>query len=101
MKENDVISFLESLGLGWKYLVNGLIGGFIWSIHKKSKFWEAVRQVFTGGIVSGYFTPFIIEKTSVNYAGFISFIIGMIGMVVVDVVYKWAVSKFKLLFSSE
>jgi len=99
--KNEMFSLFDQLGLGWKYLVNGLIGGLVWAIYKKSNFWNAVRQVFVGGIVSGYATPFVAERTSINYAGFISFVLGMIGMVLVDITYKWAVKKMKLLFNGK
>jgi|GEM_PF-3029762 hypothetical protein len=97
--KNDYFTIFDQLGLVWKYLINGLIGGLVWSIYKKSKFWEAIRQVFVGGIVSGYATPFIATKTSISYAGFISFVMGMIGMVLIELIYNWGVKKLKLLFS--
>lgn len=97
--KNDLVGFFAQLGIVWKYVVNGAIGGLVWSIYKKSKFWEAFRLVFVGSIVSGYATPFIIEETSVKDAGFISFVVGMIGMVIVESIYKWAYKKIKLLFN--
>lgn len=99
--KNDIFSALEQFGLIGKYLFNGLVGGLIWAIYKKAKFWEAIRQVFVGGIVSAYTTPFIAEKLSLKDAGFISFVIGMIGMVIVEIIWKWGVSKLKLIFNSE
>jgi hypothetical protein len=93
--KNDMISLLTELGLAWKYFINGFIGGFVWSVYKKLKFWEAIRQILVGSFVSGYATPFIVEKTSVNDAGFISFVVGMIAIVVVEIIYKWAVKKLK------
>jgi len=98
--KNEFFSLFEQLGLAWKYLLDGLIGGLVWSVYKKSKFWESVRQIFVGGVVSGFTTPFIVEKTSLSDAGFISFVVGMIGMVIIEVVYKWGVGKLKLLFSN-
>jgi len=97
---NDIFSVFEQLGIAGKYLINGLVGGLVWSIYKKAKFWEAVRQIFVGGIISGYATPFIAERLSLKDAGFMSFVIGMIGMVIIEIVYKWAVGKLKLLFSN-
>lgn len=97
---NDIFNFFDQIGLGWKYLLNGLIGGFVWAIYKKIKFWESIRQMLVGGIVSGFTTPFIAERTSLNSAGFISFVVGMVGMVIIEVIYKWAVAKLKLLFSN-
>lgn len=97
--KNDFLSFFAQLGLVWKYVVNGAVGGLVWSIYKKSKFWEAFRQVFVGSIVSGYATPFIVEQFSVKDAGFISFVVGMIGMVIVEIIYKWGAKKIKLLFN--
>lgn len=95
--KQDFLHFLESLGLFWKYALNGLVGGFIWSLYKKSKFWEALRQIIIGGIVSGYFTPVIVTKTNMDlsYVGFTSFIIGMLGMVIVDSIYKYAAGVIK------
>jgi hypothetical protein len=98
---NDIFGFFDQLGLVWKYLVNGFVGGLVWAVYKKSKFWEGIRQVFVGGLVSGYATPFIVERTSVKDAGFISFVVGMIGMVLIEVLYKWAGNKLKLLFSNQ
>jgi hypothetical protein len=99
--KNEIVSFLAQLGLAGKYLINGFIGGFVWSVYTKSNFWESVRRVIVGGLVSGYTTPFIVEKTSVKDAGFISFVVGMIGMVLIDYIYKWLVGKLKLLFSNQ
>lgn len=96
MKE-DLLRLLDDLGLVWKYALNGLIGGLIWSVYKKSKFWEAFRQILIGGVVSGYFTPVIIAKTSMEMEliGFTSFLIGMLGMVILDSIYKYAIDVIK------
>ncbi len=95
--KHSIFNFLEDLGLVWKYAINGLIGGFIWSLYKKSKFWEAFRQILIGGIVSGYFTPVIVSKFGMDLAltGFTSFVIGMLGMVIIDSAYKYALSNYK------
>lgn len=95
--KGNFLNFLNDLGLVWKYALNGLIGGFIWSLYKKSKFWEALRQVIIGGVVSGYFTPVIVVKFGMDLAlvGFTSFVIGMLGMVVVDTLYKYVASNYK------
>lgn len=98
---NDILTTLSSIGLSLKYLINGFIGGFVWAVHKKLKFWESVRQVIVGSIVSGFATPFIAEKFSLKDAGFISFVVGMIGIVLIEVLYKWTIGKMKLLFSNE
>jgi LytS/YehU family sensor histidine kinase len=92
-----IIHLLDDLGLVWKYALNGLIGGLIWSMYKKSKFWESFRQIIIGGIVSGYFTPVIVAKSSMDMSlvGFTSFVIGMLGMVIVDSIYKYAVKLIK------
>lgn len=96
--KNEIVNFLNELGFGYKFLINGFIGGLVYAIYKKSKFWDSVRQVFVGSIVSAYITPIIAEKLSLTYVGFLSFTIGMVGMVVVDLIYKWIVKKIKLLF---
>lgn len=95
--KNEFVEFLESLGIGWKYLINGLIGGVIWSMYKKSKFWESLRQVVIGGVVSAYSTPVILAKTGMDLAfvGFTSFIVGMMGMIIVDNIYKYVLDKIK------
>jgi hypothetical protein len=96
MKSN-LINLLGDIGIAWKYLINGLIGGFIWSLYKKSKFGEALRQIIIGGIVSGYFTPVVVIKFSMDLSliGFTSFIIGMLGMVIIDSAYKYAIGNYK------
>lgn len=95
--KHSFLEFLESLGLGWKYALNGLIGGAIWSLYKKSKIIEGIRQVVIGGVVSGYFTPVIVAKSNMDLAfvGFTSFIVGMLGMIIVDNIYKYVVDKIK------
>lgn len=95
--KNDILGFLDDMGLGWKYALNGFIGGLIWSMYRKSKFWEALRQVFIGGIVSGYFTPVIVAKTNMglSFIGFTSFVVGMLGMVIVDSIYKYVYKLIK------
>lgn len=92
--QNSFLGFLDHLGLIWRYAINGLIGGFIWSLYKKSKFIESFRQIITGGVVSGYFTPVIVHKVhmDMSFIGFTSFVIGMLGMVIIDTVYKYGVA---------
>ena len=99
--KNDFINFLNQLGVEWKFVINGLIGGAVWSLYKKADFWSSVRQIVIGGVVSGYTTPFILEHTSPGSAGFISFTLGIIGMVLIDMIYKWGVDKLKILFSND
>lgn len=93
----NLLDFLADLGLVWKYALNGLIGGLIWSMYKKSKFWEAFRQIIIGGVVSGYFTPVIVAKTNMEMSlvGFTSFVIGMLGMVILDSLYKYVMANYK------
>lgn len=95
--KNSILPFLEDLGLVWKYAINGLVGGFVWSLYKKSRFWEAFRQILIGGIVSGYFTPVIVLKFHMDMAlvGFTSYVIGMLGMVIIDSGYKYAIGNYK------
>lgn len=91
------LDFLNDLGLVWKYAINGLIGGLIWSMYEKSKFWVAVRQIIIGGIVSGYTTPAIVTytKMDLSFVGFTSFVIGMLGMVIIDSTYKRIIKLIK------
>jgi hypothetical protein len=95
--ENKFIEFLDKLGLMWNFALNGLIGGIIWSIYKKSKFWEAVRQMIVGSIVAGYLTPVIKAKTGMSdqLMGCTSFVVGMLGMVIVDSIYKYVAKLIK------
>jgi len=93
----NFFDFLDSLGIAWKYAINGLIGGIVWCLYKKTKFVEALRQIIIGSIVAGYFTPVIVSKTSMNmsYVGFTSFLVGMTGMVVIDSLYKYVAANIK------
>lgn len=95
--KQSFLEFLNDIGLIWKYALNGLVGGLIWSIYEKSKFWIAVRQIFIGGVVSGYSTPLIVTYTGVDlsFVGFTSFVVGMLGMVIIDSIYKYAVKTIK------
>lgn len=95
--KNDFLRMLDELGIAFKYLLNGLIGGFIFSLYKRSKFWKAVRQIIIGGVVAGYFTPVIIKRTEMDmsFVGFTSFVIGMTGMVIIDSAYRMVSSKIK------
>ncbi len=95
--KNDLVHFLNELGIAWKYLINGFIGAFIWSIYRKSKFVEGLRQVLIGSFISGYFTPVLAARLdlTLELLGFTSFIVGMLGMVIVDSIYKYAVDKIK------
>lgn len=105
----SIAQFLENLGVAWKYVINGLIGATIWSIYKKDKFLTSVRQIIIGGVVAGYCTPILTTKINISleYVGFTSFVIGMLGMVIIDSLYKYAVSNFskwkeafKIIFSN-
>jgi hypothetical protein len=95
--KNNIFTFLDSLGFVWKYGINGLIGGFIWSLYKKAKFWGAFRQIIIGGAVSGYFTPVIVNRYNMDLSliGFTSFVMGMLGMVIIDSAYKYVIANYK------
>lgn len=95
--KNDIVHFLNELGIAWKYLINGFVGAFIWSIYRKSKFAEGFRQVLIGSFVSGYFTPVLAEhfEMKLELLGFTSFIVGMLGMVILDSTYKYLIDKIK------
>jgi len=98
MKAFETIAeFLNSLGIFWKYLINGLIGATVWAIYRKEPFITAIRQIIIGGLIAGYFTPVIVNKTSLSldYVGFTSFVIGMLGMVLIDTAYKYVLSNYK------
>jgi uncharacterized membrane protein YeaQ/YmgE (transglycosylase-associated protein family) len=100
--ENVNMNFLELLnemGIGWRYLLNGFIGAIVWSIYKKLKLIEALRQILIGSIVAGYITPLIAHKEAIpiEYMAALSFIIGMIGMIIIDGIYKYIAGKVKLL----
>ncbi|HEY4874052.1 MAG TPA: hypothetical protein VIH86_00640 [Puia sp.] len=90
-------NFLNLFGLSLINIINGAIGGVVWSVYKKSDLFEAIRQIFIGGLVSAYVTPIIGNKMN-SYTAFLSFTVGMVGMVAVDIIYKWAVRKIKLIF---
>ena len=92
----SVTEFFSDLSV--KYLINGIVGATVWSIYKKSKFLDALRQIFVGGIIAGYATPIIADKLSAPFVGFLSFTVGMTGMIVIDVIYNWFIKKIKLLF---
>lgn len=93
--KHDFFKMLDDLGIAFKYLINGLIGGFIFSMYKRSTFWEAVRQIIIGGVVAGYFTPVIIKRTEMDmsFVGFTSFVVGMTGMVIIDSIYKYVANR--------
>jgi uncharacterized membrane protein YeaQ/YmgE (transglycosylase-associated protein family) len=95
--KNDFQHFLDSIGLAWNYAVNGLIGGAIWSLYKKSNFLEALRQIIIGAAVAGYLTPVIVSKASMNVetVGATSFVVGMMGMVIIDSIYKYVAKNIK------
>jgi len=94
----DVVKLLNDLGIGYKYLINGFIGAVVWSIYKKLKFVEAARQIIIGSLVAGYVTPLIAygEKIAPEYMAALSFVVGMMGMILIDSVYKWLKEKFIL-----
>jgi hypothetical protein len=95
----DPVSILSQLGLAWTDLCNGFVGAAIWAVHRKTKFWAAVRQMFIGGIVAGYSTPFLSKELSVKETGFLSFIVGTVGLVILENAYQWIAKKIKLLFT--
>ena len=84
--------------ISMKYVLNGIVGATVWSDYKRSKFIDALRQIFIGGIVAGYTTPIIADKLSLPFVGFLSFTVGMCGMITVDIIYTWVAKKIKLLF---
>lgn len=95
--EMNFFDFLNEVGIGYKYLLNGFIGAVVWSIYKKLKLIEALRQILIGSIVAGYITPLIAYKEAIpiEYMAALSFIIGMMGMIIIDGVYKYIVNKVR------
>lgn len=96
--KGDFVTILDHMGIAWKYLLNGLLGAFVWAVHKQMKFWEALRQIVVGGIVAGFATPVLVARTGIAFVGFVSFVTGMVGMVFIDILYKFLIKKIKLLF---
>ncbi len=94
----DFLKFVSEIGISYKYLVNGFVGAFVWSIYKKLRFWEAVRQILIGSLVAGYVTPLIAfgERIGQQYISALSFVVGMMGMILVDSVYKYLKDKVKI-----
>lgn len=95
--KNGFIEFLDKLGLMWNFALNGLIGGFVWSLYKKLPIWESIRQMVIGTFIAGYLTPVIKMKTGMNdqLMGCVSFAVGIVGMVIVDSIYKYVVKTIK------
>lgn len=93
--KNDFFKFLEDLGIGYKYIINGFIGSVVWSFYKKLKFLEALRQVFIGSLVAGYVTPLIAHAESIppEFLSALSFVVGMMGMIIIDTIYKYIKNK--------
>jgi hypothetical protein len=96
--KGDLFGLLDQLGLAWQNIVNGVIGSTVWALHKKAKFGVAIRQIFIGAMVAGYTTPFVSKEFSIRDIGFVSFVIGTVGMVLLDTLYVWISKKIKLLF---
>ena len=95
----DVLKFLEDIGIGYKYLINGFIGAVIWAAYKKLRFWEAMRQILIGSVMAGYITPLIAYKEDIplELTAALSFVVGLMGMVIVDSIYKYIITKAKQL----
>lgn len=93
----NFFDFLNDVGIGYKYLINGFIGAVVWSIYKKLKLIEALRQILIGSVVAGYITPLIAYKEAIpiEYMAALSFIIGMMGMIIIDGIYKYIAGKIK------
>lgn len=94
----EIIKLIESLGIGYKYLVNGFLGAVVWSIYKKLRFIEALRQMIVGSLVAGYITPLVAygEHIGAQYMAALSFVVGMMGMILVDTVYKYLRDKLMI-----
>jgi uncharacterized membrane protein YeaQ/YmgE (transglycosylase-associated protein family) len=93
----DFLKFLEDTGIEYKYLINGFVGALIWSIYKKLRFTEALRQIIIGSAVAGYITPLVAYKEAIpiEYMAALSFVIGMMGMVIIDSIYKYIYNRVK------
>jgi uncharacterized membrane protein YeaQ/YmgE (transglycosylase-associated protein family) len=77
----DLFELLEKTGIEYRYLINGFVGALVWSVYKKLRFTEALRQIIIGSIVAGYITPLIAYKEAIpiEYMAALSFIVGMMG----------------------
>src|ERR1044072_250241 len=93
----NFFDFLNDVGIGYRYLINGFIGALVWSIYKKLRLIEALRQILIGSIVAGYVTPLVAYKEAIpiEYMAALSFIIGMMGMIIIDGLYKYIAGKIK------
>lgn len=97
--KNEFVKFLEDMGIGWKFVINGFIGATVWSLFKKSKFLEALRQILIGSLVAGYLTPLIANREGIpqEFLASLSFIIGMLGMIIIEYPYLYLAGKLKQL----
>jgi hypothetical protein len=93
------LSLLSQLGISYINVINGAIGGVVWAVYTKSKILESIRKIFFGAIVSAYVTPLLGTKLNLAYTGFLSFVTGMLGMITIELIYKWGYKKIKILFS--
>lgn len=93
----NLLEFIQETGIEYRYVVNGFIGALVWSLYKKLKFTEALRQIIIGSIVAGYITPLIAYREAIplQYMAALSFIVGMMGMVIIDSIYKYIVGRYK------
>jgi hypothetical protein len=94
---NNFFEVLSDMGIGYRYLINGFVGAMVWSLYKKLRLIEALRQILIGSIVAGYITPLVAYKEAIpiEYMAALSFIIGMMGMIILDGVYKYIVGRIR------
>ena len=89
----------DSLNLTWQYLVNGLIGGLVFSLYIKETWTRCVVRMVIGAFTAGYVThvffhlqgPHGLDES--EYGTPLSFAIGTAGFAILPLVRR-AVVKF-------
>lgn len=90
-------SFWENFGIHIEIIVAGLLGGFL-SLEDRAGLstWEKLGVFASGGIISNYLTPAIVEWTDMNrnYMFGLAFLLGFSGLKGVKLLLIYLKKKF-------
>lgn len=91
------VNFWEDFGIHIEMILAGLLGGFL-SLEDKQGLstWEKLGVFASGGIISNYLTPVIVEWTSMNenYMFGLAFLLGFSGLKGVKLILMYIKKKF-------
>jgi hypothetical protein len=91
------VNFWEDFGIHIEIILAGVLGGLLSLEDKKGlSTWEKIGVFMSGGVISNYLTPIIVDWTGIgqNYTYGLAFLLGYTGLTGVKILVLYIHRKF-------